>query len=295
VRVLGWLEQASIRFASMATTCTDQMREAFLKRGAPPWKIAVVFNGADEAIFDPRRFPSTNGEGFELISHGSLEKRYGIATIIDAISRIDDVPGLRLQIYGDGPQLAELEALACERGVDDRVWFSRGFVPLDDLVAAIAAADAGVVAVERNAFRDLTLCNKMYDFIAMETPAIVSRTRSVEAYFDDSCFALFDAGNVDQLADAIRALHRDRTRARALAQRAKEAGAAHRWERQRLVYLGVVDELLRGVTATPRGGGDPAPRSSGGAAPARRGGAAPSGPVDGPRGRAAPSAHRRGR
>jgi glycosyltransferase involved in cell wall biosynthesis len=246
VRVLGWLEQASIRFASLVTTCTDQMREAFIGRGAPPAKVVVVFNGADEAVFDPQRFaPSTNGAGFELISHGSLEKRYGIATIIEAVARLEDIPGLRLKVYGDGPQLEELERLTRRLGADDRIWFSRGFVPLDDLVAAIADADVGVVAVERNAFRDLTLCNKMYDFIAMETPAIVSRTRSVEAYFDDSCFELFDAGDVDALAAAIRTLNDDGDRRAALARRAKEVGAPHRWERQRHVYLQAVDGLIR--------------------------------------------------
>ena len=245
VRVLALLEQASIRFASLVTTCTDQMREAFIGRGAPPAKVVVVFNGADEAVFHPQRFtPSTNG-GFELISHGSLEKRYGIATIIEAVARVDDIPGLRLKIYGDGPQLEELEQLTRHLGAEDRVWFSGGFVPLDDLVAAIADADVGVVAVERNAFRDLTLCNKMYDFIAMETPAIVSRTRSVEAYFDDSCFELFDAGDVEALAAAIRTLHGDRDRRAQLVRRAKEAGAPHRWERQRHVYLDAVEGLLR--------------------------------------------------
>jgi glycosyltransferase involved in cell wall biosynthesis len=207
----------------------------------------VVFNGADEAVFDPRRFPgSPKTDGFELISHGSLEKRYGIATIIEAVASLEEIPGLRLKVYGDGPQLEELEALTHDLGAEDRVWFSRGFVPLDELVAAIAESDAGVVAVERNAFRDLTLCNKMYDFIAMEKPAIVSRTLSVEDYFDESCFQLFDAGDVDSLASAIQAMHRDRARALELAQRAKQVAAPHRWERQRGVYLGALEGLLHG-------------------------------------------------
>lgn len=34
-RLLAWLEQVSIRFADMVITCTEQMREAFVARGAP--------------------------------------------------------------------------------------------------------------------------------------------------------------------------------------------------------------------------------------------------------------------
>src|SRR5437764_9932832 len=47
-RALVWLEQASIRFAHAAITCTDQMRDAFVARGAAAEKIAVVLNSANE-------------------------------------------------------------------------------------------------------------------------------------------------------------------------------------------------------------------------------------------------------
>jgi hypothetical protein len=84
--------------------------------------------------------------------------------------------------YGDGSYRAELKRLARE---------------------------LGVVAVKRTAFRELTHCNKMFDFIAMRRPAIVSRTQSVEAYFGRSCFLLFESGDERDLAQAIRTLYRD--------------------------------------------------------------------------------------
>src|SRR5437870_8667686 len=54
VRILMFLEQASIRFADGVITCTAQMRERFVERGAPAEKIAVVLNSFDEDRFDPR-------------------------------------------------------------------------------------------------------------------------------------------------------------------------------------------------------------------------------------------------
>ena len=57
VRLLGFLERASIGFASAAITCTDQMRDAFVSRGASRNRIAVVMNSAEESLFDPERFP----------------------------------------------------------------------------------------------------------------------------------------------------------------------------------------------------------------------------------------------
>jgi glycosyltransferase involved in cell wall biosynthesis len=98
--------------------------------------------------------------------------------------------------------------------------------------------------MRRDVFRDLTHCNKMYDYIAMRRPAIVSRTRSVTAYFGESCFQMFEAGDVDDLARAIRELHRDSGLGARLVRRAAEVSEPYRWPRQREVYLGVVDDAL---------------------------------------------------
>jgi glycosyltransferase involved in cell wall biosynthesis len=121
---------------------------------------------------------------------------------------------------------------------------SDGWAPLEQLLDAIAAADVGVVAIRRDAFRDLTHCNKMFDFIAMRRPAIVSRTRAVEAYFGGEAFALFESGDEHDLARAIRALYADPQLGRRLAARAVEVAAPYRWEHQRRVYLGVIEALL---------------------------------------------------
>src|SRR5688572_7513453 len=48
VRAVAAAEQASIRFADAAITCTAQMREAFVERGAEPEKIGLVHNTAEE-------------------------------------------------------------------------------------------------------------------------------------------------------------------------------------------------------------------------------------------------------
>ena len=248
VRLLAWLEQASIRFADRTITCTEPMRETFVRRGADPGRVAVVLNGADETVFDPAgHLPRPREPGrFTLICHGALEERYGLDTLIRAVALIGDgIPGLEARIYGEGAERAALIRLAREAGVAERVQFSPGFVPIEELLAAIADADAGVVAMRRDAFRDLTHCNKMFDFIAMRRPAIVSRTRSVEEYFDESCFALFEGGDERDLARAIRVLHADASLGERLVRRAAEVGEPYRWIHQRRLYLAAVEGLAR--------------------------------------------------
>ena len=247
VRVVAAAEQASIRFAHRTITCTEQMRDAFVARGARRERIDVVLNSSDEAIFDAGRYPPAQraGDRFTLICHGAIERSYGHDTLVRAAALLrDEIPGLRIEIYGDGTYRGELRQLAAELGLNGSVWMSDGWAPIDELVAAIAAADAGVVAMRRDAFRELTHCNKMFDYIAMRRPAIVSRTRAVEAYFGADAFALFESGDPHDLARAIRQLYAHPELGRRLVARATETSADYRWERQRRIYQRIVEELV---------------------------------------------------
>jgi glycosyltransferase involved in cell wall biosynthesis len=244
VRLLAAAEQASIRFADQAITCTEPMRQRLVERGAAAHRIGVVLNSSDEAIFDARRHPPRPREPgrFTLICHGAIEQSYGLDTLVQAAAIVkDEIPGLRVEIYGEGTYRAELEALARGLGLNGAVRFSDGFVPIEELLRAIASADAGVVAMRRNVFRELTHCNKMFDFVSMRRPALVSRTRAVEAYFGDSCFAMFESGDEYDLARAIRSLYHDPGMAARLVERALEASAPYRWETQREVYVRLVE------------------------------------------------------
>jgi glycosyltransferase involved in cell wall biosynthesis len=248
VRALARLEQASIRFADLAMTCTEEMRSAFVSRGADADRISVVMNSSEEAIFDPQTFPPRRDRRtgrFSLICHGTIEERYGLDTIIRALRRLDQIPGLTLEIYGEGTYQHELRGMVEEFGLTDRVSFN-GFVPVDQLVAAIADADAGVVAMKRDAFRDLTQCNKMFDLITMRRPVICSRTTSVMASFPDDCLQYFDADDDADLARAIEEVFAQPHLGHQLVERAEEQNQAYRWLRQRERYLALVDQALAG-------------------------------------------------
>ena len=211
-------------------------------------KIGVVLNSFDEDRLAPERYPSVKrtDDDFVLVCHGTIDPNFGIDVVIRAVALLKNtIPGLRLRIYGEGPQRPSLEVLVAKLGLEERVWFSKGFLPIDELLPCIAAADAGVVAIRRDAFRDRTHCNKMYDLIAMRKPVIISRTRAVEAYFGDECFSLFESGNERDLARAISELHGDPELREQLVRRATEVSEPYRWVHQRERYLDVVRSLLQ--------------------------------------------------
>lgn len=245
VRVLAFLEQASIRFADFVTTCTEQMRERFVERGAPADKIAVVLNSFDDERFEPERYPtaSTSSDVFTLICHGTIEPNYGLDLVVRAVHLLRErIPGLRLEIWGGGTHQPAVEALTRELDLADRVRF-HGWVTFDKLLPHLAAADAGVVAVRRDAFRDVTLCTKMFDLVSLRKPVIISRTRAVEGYFGDGCFQLFESGDEHDLAEAIYAVYADRSLRERLVRNASARNEPYRWAHQARHYVAIVERL----------------------------------------------------
>jgi glycosyltransferase involved in cell wall biosynthesis len=249
IRLLTLWEKASIRFADFVTTCSEQMRERFIERGAPADKIDVVLNSFDEDRFMPDRVvPASRPDGaFVLVSHGTIEENYGLDIAVRAVALLKDrIPGLRLEIYGDGTHRPFVQSLSRDLGLEKQVWFSEGFSPMEQVLPHIAAADIGLVTVRRDAFRDVTLCIKMFDFVSMRKPVVISRTRAVDAYFGDECFEKFESGDERDLARAIYALYADPERRRSLVRHATAANEPYRWAHQRQRYVEIVQGLIAG-------------------------------------------------
>ena len=88
VRLLTSIEQSSIRFADMALTCTEQMKAAFVRRGANPAGIEVMHNVANSEHFYslcPPVVLSTDNSQFDIVVHGTITPRYGHSTLIGAM------------------------------------------------------------------------------------------------------------------------------------------------------------------------------------------------------------------
>jgi len=98
--------------------------------------------------------------------------------------------------------------------------------------------------MERSHYSELVDTNKMYEYIALGLPVIQSRLPAVEQSFDDTCTLFFEPGDWQDLARAIAELHDDSARARGLAENALKRYDAVRWNRTKLVYVGVAEQLV---------------------------------------------------
>jgi glycosyltransferase involved in cell wall biosynthesis len=243
-RLIERVEQAAMGFADEVLTVTEDLKQRYVARGARAERITVVLNatsisrvpeGTTARYADPDRFT--------VMCHGMVADRYGPDTLVDAAARArHEVPGLRVWIAGYGPGVDELRRRIADRGVGDVVEFL-GFLPADELLDRLASADVGLVAQKASAYSHLVHTTKMYEYFAFGKPVIASRLRSVTRLFGRDSLELFEAGDPADLAAAIVRLAHDPQRRAALAAAASRASAEHGWDRQREVYLGVMDRL----------------------------------------------------
>jgi len=156
-----------------------------------------------------------------------------------------EIPQLQFRIIGAGEEREALIALRDELGLQDQITFSAGFVPVNQIPALIADADAGLIPLRVSSGTDIMLPTKLLEYVTMGIPCITPKTGTIGRYFDDTMVEFFEAENVDDLAAAIVGLRRDPDRCVALSRQATERFASiYTWSRHRRVYTDLVTRLL---------------------------------------------------
>ncbi|MCK4597349.1 glycosyltransferase, partial [bacterium] len=210
-------------------------------------KICTVMNAVDDKLFCLSRGMTVGHEGregFTLIYHGTLVKRYGVDVAIRAVNlAAKEIPRLRFLVYGDGDNREELETITGELGLQNTVVFSGKFLPLEQIPGVVAQADVGLVP-NRDSALDNVLPTKLMEYVAMGIPAIVSRTDTVEAYFDDTMVRFVPPEDEEHLAEAILELYHHPEKAQSIAQNARRHNEQYGWARQRTAYYKLIDSLL---------------------------------------------------
>lgn len=245
---LAQLEQACVRFADGAVTCTEQMRKTTMGRGTPAEKIFVMMNSVNPANFSAKfssEPKSVQNLTFNILTHGSIIPRYGHEVLIRAVNIVrSDIPHIRLLILGEGQQKNELENLVRSLDLDDFVRFG-GYIPFDELVDRLCWADVGAVTMVRNEETDLIHTIKMQEYMVMGVPVVISRTSAVEAYFDSDCVQFFEADNPNDLAHKLLELYDSpRYRNRLAANALEKCSRVYSVAEQKTIFAATVRRLI---------------------------------------------------
>lgn len=244
IRMVTRMEQLCLRFAHATVTCTEQMRQAMIKRGGDAEKISVILNVGifPESLTLPPRDEDASRE-FRIVTHGTIIKRYGHEVLIRAMEHVvKQVPQAHLEIMGKGNLEAELKQLVETLELQQHVTFA-GFVPDDVLIERLARAHCGVVPLLRTPESDIVHTYKMFEYVHLGIPTVISRTSAAEGYFDDDSFYFVEAGNPEALALALIDLADKPDKRRTMVQNASNQYKQYTPAKQRAAFA----RLLKGL------------------------------------------------
>lgn len=164
------------RFADAVVPNSVAGKDMLLERGVPAHLIRVIYNGINrDRLRVDRRAAAEYRQALDVPEEGtvvgilaSLTPAKGHDVLLRALAELcPRYPGLRGAVIGDGVLRTELENLAAELGIRDRVHF---FGYRRDVANALAACDVIV-----SASRDNEGCsNSILEAMALDIPVIAT-------------------------------------------------------------------------------------------------------------------------
>jgi len=185
---------------------TDEAKDYYINNyGLDPRKIIVLPN---YIVLDRFRklSPETSiqpadHDNFTVVYFGDTGFRRGTLTILEAADKLKD-KNICFLIIGTSREQDLLMKEATIRNLNN-VTFA-GWIPPAEAMKLISRTDAGICPFLRNIHHDTTYANKMFQYMALGKPVIVSDcTAQANFVTREKCGLVFEAGNADELCDRI--------------------------------------------------------------------------------------------
>lgn len=187
-------------------------------------KVIPAMVGVSPEFFEAQAEPRPHPDP-ELVTVCRLdERRKNIDRVLRALAQLAPRYAFRYRIVGEGARRAELQALAVELGIADRVEFT-GRLSFETLRTALARADLFVLAASIESGSHEGFGIAYIEANATGTPVLAARLAGAAEAVDEGKSGLFvDDTEVSSLADALErvlsgALHFDPEACRAFARR----------------------------------------------------------------------------
>jgi len=243
-RCLVLVERVSIAFANHAIVANHLWCERVAMRCGAPQKCSPIRNYPVRGLFTPNIRTGSNGK-FLITYPGSLNWHQGVDVAITAFAKIkDQMPDAEFHIYGEGPAKESLIRLADSLGLSNRVIF-HGLLPTEQIVQVMANTDLAVEPKRSGSqFGNEALSMKIFEFMAVGVPLVVSRTRIHQHYYTDALVKYYDDDNDEDLAAKMVMLRRNPALRQQQVVNALKYVEAHSWDVEKHQYLGIVDSLV---------------------------------------------------
>ena len=246
IRILKWLEKISCHYADHVITVTELWRQRLIERSLKPEKCTVILNAPDQNIFNSKfkAKKKTKDHRFTLGYHGNFTEPTGIDIVIKAVFTIKNiVPEIQFLIVGKGREENYLRKLTKDLDLGKHVIFKKS-VPVYRIPKVMSVIDVGIDPKRDGIYSGETLSVKAMEYLSMEIPLIISKTKISQLYFDDSMVVFFKPDNEHDLAERIIELFRSYSKkSRKMIQNSKRFIQKYNWEKYQNIYFNLLNNL----------------------------------------------------
>jgi glycosyltransferase involved in cell wall biosynthesis len=247
-QLLCRMERWSIGFANKVLTPNIAFKELFVSRGGPAEKIEIVMNSPQPAIFDAENYPTPArppGGPFVLMYHGLLVERHGLDLAVDALSSLNGkASGATLEIYGDRTEYVDRVLRQADALKMREVVRFHGYKTQREIAQAIVNIDLGLIPNRLNDFTSINFPTRIFEYLAMNKPVLVPRTKGVTDYFREDEILFFQPGDIEDLAKKIAWARSHPDELRSMMEKGREVYRRHSWLEQEKQLINVVGRVL---------------------------------------------------
>ena len=225
--------------AAAVVACSDGLRD-LARTTDTNLKIDVIPDGLDLASFASLQ-RKVNPKTVRCLAIGRLIPRKGFQFLIRALPQILDKVShnFEIEIIGDGPYREELIGLVENLGVASYVHFT-GTVPYSELPQKYREADIFILPSLAEGMPLVVL-----EAMGTGLPIIASRVQGIdELVAEDVNGALFDAGDVDGLADCLVQLINAGEKRIEMGKASTEKVIPYDWKNIADTYLALYEDIL---------------------------------------------------
>jgi glycosyltransferase involved in cell wall biosynthesis len=116
-------------------------------------------------------------------------------------------------------------------------------MPIEKIAEVMANADLGVIPKKNDPFGGEAFSTKILEFMSLGIPVIVSGTKIDRHYFNDSVVKFFNPDDVNDLAQSMLALLKDKKQRDTLRDNALCFIEDFKWSTKKDEYFSLVDSL----------------------------------------------------
>ena len=239
----GWLMPRVYRRVRTLAVSPSTHEEMVAQLG---WSrpVEIVHNGADT----PEHVTGTHDPD-RIVVLGRLATHKRIDLVVRAVSRlVHEVPDLRLDVVGKGPEESRLRALVSELGMDEHVRL-HGFLDEDDKHRVLSSAAFHVCASDAEGWGQVVIEAAAYGLptLARDVPGLRDSIHDGETGWLVDTSGLDEAGVVNALVTGIRSARQELERPvdhAAYAARSRDWADGFSWKHMHDRVVDVVSEEL---------------------------------------------------